>query len=287
MRCTSPITVTPFGTHGMRFEVACGQCLACRITRTSQWTARLTSELTNWDKACFVTLTYDEEHLASSSLVKKDFQLFMKRLRKYSLGRNMKYYACGEYGQDNMRPHFHAIIFGVGTDMTDRQLIAKSWGKCPDIKFTVPQYKGVGSVTPDSIRYVTGYIQKKYTGSQGKEEYENKGLVPPFSLSSQGLGLDYALKHSDRLNEYGYYDMINGKVPIPKYIQNKIGYTKTETERAMRLIKDAEKYGINPEPFLSTCNARLLEVALSENQLARAEQNSLNTKLIIKGENKL
>ena len=59
----------------------------------------------------FVTLTYDDEHLPGDQcLDHRDFQLFMKRLRKRFPSR---FFMCGEYGGLNGRPHYHSILFGV------------------------------------------------------------------------------------------------------------------------------------------------------------------------------
>ena len=70
--------------------------------------------------AYFVTLTYDNNHVPISehgfpTLCKRDFQLFMKRLR-FNTGVKIKYYVAGEYGSTNHRPHYHAVIFGAPND---------------------------------------------------------------------------------------------------------------------------------------------------------------------------
>ena len=50
------------------------------------------------------------------SLRKRDFQLFMKRLRKKYSDDRIRFYACGEYGSETFRPHYHAILFGLHLD---------------------------------------------------------------------------------------------------------------------------------------------------------------------------
>lgn len=60
----------------------CGQCVGCRLERSRQWAVRCMNEAQMHKKNCFVTLTYKE---ASKSLRYRDFQLFMKRLRKFFL----------------------------------------------------------------------------------------------------------------------------------------------------------------------------------------------------------
>jgi len=69
----------------------------------------------------FVTLTYSPEKLQSWSLRYKDFQDFMKRLR-FHMGPT-RFFMCGEYGEENFRPHFHALLFG--REFPDRKHLQK------------------------------------------------------------------------------------------------------------------------------------------------------------------
>ena len=87
MHCLHPLVIKNpnlFVNGDMRrtIEVPCGHCVACRIARSREWAVRLLHESEFWDDFCFVTLTYDDEHLVSPSLVPRDLTLFFKRLRK-------------------------------------------------------------------------------------------------------------------------------------------------------------------------------------------------------------
>lgn len=126
MGCNTPLTGYKARGGGITFDfneayrdlpvqVACGQCIACRIDKASEWTTRILHEAQITDEegkgSAFVTLTYDKEHLPTDyGLQKSDWQKFAKRLRK-QLG-PFRYYHCGEYGPSTLRPHYHAIIFG-------------------------------------------------------------------------------------------------------------------------------------------------------------------------------
>jgi hypothetical protein len=44
--------------------------------------------------------------------VKRDLQLFFKRLRKAYPDVKLRYFACGKYGEQFARPHYHVILFG-------------------------------------------------------------------------------------------------------------------------------------------------------------------------------
>lgn len=110
-----------------KLEIPCRKCIQCRLDYSKRWALRCMLEFQSFDSiGCFITLTYDNEHLPSYDLAdcSKDFQLFMKRFRKRFKGKKpvvdkltgeikypIRYFHCGEYGTLNGRPHHHAIIF--------------------------------------------------------------------------------------------------------------------------------------------------------------------------------
>lgn len=131
-RAKSP---NPSGKYGLTFKrseaqqdeelnIACGNCIGCRLERSKVWAIRCQHEASCHPFNCFITLTYDDEHLPDDgSLVKKHFTQFMKNLRKRVAPSNIRFYMCGEYGQDQAlaaegieaigRPHYHAILFNI------------------------------------------------------------------------------------------------------------------------------------------------------------------------------
>lgn len=194
-------------------DVPCGHCLACRISRTREWTVRLLHESEFWDDTSFVTLTYDDEHLPSNgSLVPRDLTLFFKKLRRDLGDKKIKYYACGEYGDTYGRPHYHAIIFGLSPK--DKKLIEENWQK---------GFVKIGCVTYDSCRYVAGYVQKKLYGKASKE-YEEKGIIAPFSRMSKGLGERYVDKYWNKLYDMNIVTVRGVPMGLPRYYQKKLDY---------------------------------------------------------------
>lgn len=162
--------------HGTPFP--CGQCLPCRINKRRVWTHRLMLERFCHETAVFVTLTYDPEHLPvaekeTGTLDKRDVQLWLKRLRKAVEPKKLRYYLCGEYGTQTYRPHYHAIIYGLGPEHV--QLIASTWAK---------GLVHVGDCTPESCQYVAGYVTKKMTKKQDAEQKE-------FAVMSLRPGIGY------------------------------------------------------------------------------------------------
>ena len=64
--------------------IKCGQCIGCRLDKSIEWAVRSTHESSGHDDNCFITLTFDDDHLPeNNSLDQKYVELFMKRLRKY------------------------------------------------------------------------------------------------------------------------------------------------------------------------------------------------------------
>ena len=73
------------GLTGTSAHLPCGQCIGCRLDWAGDWAARCEKEAQLWEHNAFVTLTYDDKHLpvggsTRSSVSKREFQLFMKRL---------------------------------------------------------------------------------------------------------------------------------------------------------------------------------------------------------------
>lgn len=192
----------------------CGNCIPCRITYSYMWSTRILHELPYWNKSCFLTLTYNDDNLPENkSLRPEDLTNFWKRLRKKN--NIIKYFSCGEYGEHTKRPHYHAILMGLNQD--DHDMLCDTWNMCNWERITC------GTVTSKSINYTTGYILKKLTGKKAEEEYTNRGLVPPFTRASQGIGLRWATKHADQLKE-NVYLRVNGKIAgVPLYYRRKLG----------------------------------------------------------------
>lgn len=144
-------------------EIPCGKCVGCKADQALAWSIRAYHESTLYEQNCFITLTYADEHLpADRQINKRDVQLFFKRLRKALGDVRIRYLACGEYGDQTRRPHYHAILFNV--DFRDARSIAinhsmythpvleKAWGKGQVV---------IAPVTMSSICYTCGYVLKK------------------------------------------------------------------------------------------------------------------------------
>nr|WAE43781.1 MAG: replication initiator protein [Microviridae sp.] len=212
MRCTNPLKLRY--KHSQQLHtVACGACMACRISRVQQWTQRLEHENMLHKNSIFLTLSYDNtwkdelmniEDLQTPmqfSLNHEDIKLFFKKLRK-KIKTKISYYCSGEYGEETFRPHYHLIIFGLSKK--DKLLIHDTWGK-GNIK--------IGDTNHTTIRYTCGYIIDKLTGKFGWI-YEALNIKPPYCAVSHNLGLNYAKNY--------FENWIDIAKPMSRYYKKKL-----------------------------------------------------------------
>lgn len=214
-RCHCPITLKS-GDH-----VPCGRCPACHARRISGWSFRLMQEERQSLSAHFITLTYAPKNVRRSplggrlTLVKRDIQLFFKKLRKSSYwGDRIKYFVVGEYGSNYSRPHYHAIVFN-----------------CPSLELYQPCWPHghihYGKVSGASVGYCLKYMCKVGAIPQ----YKGDDRTPEFGLFSKGLGASYLTPdmirwHLDELTKRCYIPMPGGKkIAMPRYFKERI-YTK-------------------------------------------------------------
>jgi len=219
MQCYSPTVLKDTGQR-----VPCGWCKGCMIKRREEWALRNYHENAMHDKSVFCTFTYSPEHLpAFKSLRLEDLQKYLKRLRKQT-DHPIRYYASGEYGDPSRRlygdkftqgerPHYHAIIYGLG--LQDKKHISMHWG-LGMVHF--------GTVTPDSIRYVCKYVNKKYHGEKENEVYTSTGRIASFCVASKGIGKDYVDKYIDELQTDKMHMTLRGKhLSFPRYYFHRLG----------------------------------------------------------------
>lgn len=225
----------------------CGTCEECLLQRSREWANRLMMEKDGAEHSYFITLTYDEQNVPVTyssdpdsgevydlaapvqTLEKRGLQKWFKRLRKdfaslygspvpyrkndpstFHDPRRVRYFACGEYGGQTFRPHYHVILFSP--EIPDLRLYKQSWNKDPyyNSDFISSSWgfghAVVAEVTWESCAYVARYCLKKNTADK-RELIDRFGIEPEFQLQSTkpGIAANYYLEHPDCLN----YDYIN------------------------------------------------------------------------------
>lgn len=219
MNCLHPVPLSPNsedikkrffknGKKGEKIYVPCRHCVNCIDTRIREWTYRLLAESKKHSKVCFITLTYDDEHLPKNgSCSSRDVQLFMKNLRRHieyhsGSNRDICYFGCTEYGGQYGRPHAHLLILGVDINDLNVQkskLVSENTKNCfsPFWKKGILNY-GTDVSLQDSklVRYVTKYCEKLDTENLYKY-CDIMGIERPKILHSTKIGTDYLKSRSD------------------------------------------------------------------------------------------
>lgn len=288
-------------------QIPCGQCSGCRLEYSRQWANRCMLELQYHDSAYFVTLTYDEEHLPISyfpdiytgeaipvgTLRKRDFQLFMKRLRK-RFGENIRFFAAGEYGSDTFRPHYHLIIFGLHLDdlETYKQQRGFTYYNSPSLQdvwsvnigsnrsasYEPLGYAVVAPVTWETCAYTARYVMKKLKGPLA-DWYCYHNIEPPFTLMSRNPGIahQWYVDHPD-FNEYDYINVATEtggrKFRSPRYLNYL--YDIDYPEESAILKESRKQMAIKAQELkLSNTDLPYLEYLQVEEQILNDKVNRL------------
>jgi len=255
-------------------EVACGQCLGCRLDRTLMWAMRITHEACLHESAhgnCFVTFTYRSkdtctaEQYKNGHYVPEDYSLnyhhfrdFIKRLRKH-FSQKIRYFHCGEYGEESLRPHYHACLFNCSFD--DQFVYQQEQGITTYESDTLQNlwpygFCTIGELNFETASYTAGYILKKVSGARADDTYlrnDEYGVAywvkPPYTTMSLGHTCNVCHKKSCKRSTGGigrdFYEKYTGdffpsdESPIPgKGIIHKVPryYQKILSEQSPELL---------------------------------------------------
>lgn len=245
------------GWIDMPVELPCGQCIGCRLDKSRAWAIRCVHESKQYERNSFLTLTYNDENLPEDrNINKSEIQLFMKKLRK-KMGKNIRFYACGEYGvacrncgesriKCNCgnwvewlgRPHYHICLFNC--EFEDKELFKSRGGYNTYRSEKLEQiwdkgYSIIGDLTFESAAYVARYVTKKMNNKKAEEHYEEvdkrtgeiKYRNPEFALMSRGgkdgKGIGHGWYEEFKNDIYNQdFVLIGGKkMRPPKYYDNK------------------------------------------------------------------
>lgn len=228
-------------------QVPCGNCIGCRLDYSRQWANRCYLESLGSNNSYFITLTYDEKNLpigknGNPTLLKDEISNFMKDLRAYYKYHfnldNVRFFACGEYGDSSLRPHYHLIIFNLPIYDLTEDFIYEEDGKTYVTKHVengnIYYYsdiirniwkKGnilIGQATWQSMAYVARYVTKKIKGKEANV-YAALGVEPEYVRMSRrpGIGEKYFREHYKEIYENDNIIINNGKdsyaVQPPRY----------------------------------------------------------------------
>lgn len=224
--------------------IPCGKCQACTVSKANDWSTRCYIESKQWKNNCFITLSYNNENLPYfKSLNRRDLQLFFKRLRKHYKGIEprlykgetefpIRFFACGEYGDKTLRPHYHIGIFNwvppdlklfklnkLNQPLYRSKIVENLWGK----GFII-----IGALTMESAAYIARYTQKKIYNKH-TEIIKKLGRDKEFVVTSRRGGIGFNIINNDEdfrkmRDNFGILIKQNGELKlknIPEPIRRK------------------------------------------------------------------
>lgn len=253
------------GYADLEVELPCGQCIGCRLERSRMWAIRITHESSLYENNAFITLTYDDEHVPKDGSLRVDhFQKFMKRLRKHFHPTPIRFFHCGEYGEKNARPHYHACLFNI--DFADKTIWKKQNDQTIYTSKTLSAlwpagFSTVGDVTFQSAAYVARYITKKITGPMADLYYMDidretgeihRDLKPEYITMSRrpGIGKAWYDKYKSDVFPDDFIILNGKKMRTPKFYADQLAKEFPE-QHAKTLAKrqiDAKAHELNNTP---------------------------------------
>lgn len=320
------------GSHRKEYlKVPCGKCINCLAQKSNELAVKFTYNYEhkyNY-KGIFLTLTYNDEsiHYVEESedvdfydynlqewemynnegkklkldlmgnpietLRRKDFQLFIKRLRnelkpyyKEMGWQNISYLASSEYGSRGERPHYHAVILGIDAGKLTENIIKLCWS----MNYTKYKRKeddiikpiGIIDVKPLTSGAAIGYVAK-YTQKE-LEWNENDPREKPKVWHSTGLdnqiikdiGIE-KLKKDNFVFSYGNRDFKKGY--LGKYYIKKFGFNSHKDNRFY--IEKMKKNNIKGAKYGEYTNEQIEQFKIEE---SRAKAKQRIEKLRQKGE---
>ncbi len=198
--------------NAQTLEVACGQCLGCRVDHRLMWSIRIVHEaamhMDHYGNS-WATLTYrdpsacTDEQYRNGHFIPSDYSLkpshvsdFVRSLRKSNKDHKIRYFYCGEYGDENERPHYHICLFNHS--FNDQYLWKDDEGLYTYTSTELQKHWPWGFTTVAELNlrtaaYTAGYSLKKITGTRAQTHYlrcdehgEAYWLLPEYIRMSTG-----------------------------------------------------------------------------------------------------
>lgn len=222
MNCIYPSVVENPKTH-TNMIVPCRKCTPCRVSKLAIKDKLCREEqnscLKKGRSSSFVTLTYNDG-IPHCGLCPSVYRNFLKRfrinLKRAGYDFPIKFVGCGEYGDQNYRPHYHFIFFGLDCTSGVRDILRKSW---------IYGFIQFGPLQSGGIRYVLDYVMSHSSNFEDdlSQSYVKQCLYPPFHSSSRGIGHDWLKSIIPFYKEHGYYLDKGQPMCLPSYYADRLG----------------------------------------------------------------
>ncbi|AYP28675.1 MAG: putative replication initiation protein [Microviridae sp.] len=213
-------------------QLDCGVCIECRVRKSREWAIRCYHEQKMHRENSWLTLSYESNPV---TLRREDIRVFVKSLR--NAGYRFRYFGCGEYGEQTLRPHYHLCIFGL--NFPDRYAWKNNHGNILYRSQTLEKYwlhgnSWIGEITDQSAKYTAGYTYKKLNGKARDELDPDTGLKPYeritvdgeivdvipeqlFVSNRPGIGHDWFMNYYQEVYPANHVVMNGREYPPPKY----------------------------------------------------------------------
>ena len=204
----------------------------------------------------------------------------MKRLRqdvaadrkKLGLG-PLRFFHCGEYGEEKGRAHLHVCLFGHSFS-EDRRLLPKSsadfrfWESAKLEKLWGKGSCLIGELEFDSAAYVARYCIKKITGEAAEAHYA--GRKPEYATMSRrpGIGMGWLDKYGAETYRDDSVVMRGREMQPPKAYDKKWGEKFPEVmERVVaERIEKAKDFEWNTTPERLRVREEVAKAAFKEKE---------------------
>ena len=246
------------------YSFSCGACLPCRLKKAREKAIRATHEAQTHKDNIFLTLTYNDHHLDNPRLNYEHFQDFIRDLRykihaKYAKENNttlknarqlhpIPYMVTGEYGEQDKRPHWHALLFNywpedykylkinkLGDKFYRSEEIEDIWQK-GYISFSDVNFKTAG--------YMARYAAKKLVhGNDGTHDFE-----PIHKTSSRhAIGRKWIERNYKHTFQNGYVVIDGKKLSIPRYYKDWLQKKSIEEPQKYEELYFYYKFEVQPK----------------------------------------
>lgn len=134
-------------------------------------------------------------------LCKEDLQKFLKRLRfhiRKDFGSEIRFFACGEYGPQTFRPHYHIIFYFDDPRLVDvmQDYIRKCW-----------QYGDSNYESARTINGTANYAASYCNGTTNLPSFYQNKSIKPFTIHSKHFGTLTNKEISKYVNAFDLFPM--------------------------------------------------------------------------------
>lgn len=215
----------------------CGYCPDCKAAKARDWGIRIAHECQMHSQNSYVTLTYNDESLPhDKGLLPNDITKFFKSLRNW--GHSFRYFQCGEYGSQFLRPHHHIIFMGISFNF-DRSLVRvrnkRPIFNSPTLSMAWPY----GNHEIEEVNYAAGCYVAQYTAkkltNQPLDRWDANGetwtVEPAYTTMSRRppLGTSWFEKYWEDVYPHDFCKLEDDRTSRPPPYYDKL-YAKMDPE---------------------------------------------------------